>query len=47
MTVQQLRRDMTQAEFVHWSMYHARKAQRAELDQKRQAARSSAARAKR
>lgn len=31
MTVGQLRRDMSNAEFVHWTRYYARKAQREEL----------------
>lgn len=42
MTVERMRREMTEAEFLHWTMYHARKAQRAELEQKRSAARQSA-----
>jgi len=31
MTVAQLRRDMSNDEFVHWTRWHARKAQRQQL----------------
>lgn len=31
-TVAELRRDMSNAEYVGWEMYYARKAQRAELE---------------
>lgn len=33
-TVAELERTMSNAEFVRWGVYHARKAQRAELAQK-------------
>lgn len=34
MTVARLREEMSQVEYVQWSMWHARKAQRSELAQK-------------
>lgn len=34
MTVDELREKMTMDEFIHWSIYYARKAQRIELAQK-------------
>lgn len=37
-TVAELEESMSAAEFVRWAIFHARKAQRAELAQKMQAA---------
>ena len=34
MTVSELQTRMSNDEYVHWSMYYARKAQRAELERK-------------
>lgn len=38
MTVQRMRREMPAAEFVRWTVYYARKAQRQELEAGRRAA---------
>lgn len=35
MTVDEMRERMSQDEYMRWSIYHGRRAQRAELDKKR------------
>jgi len=35
MTVDRMRREMSAEEYLGWSVFHARKAQRAELERKR------------
>ncbi|MFI6763874.1 hypothetical protein ACIBF5_32615 [Micromonospora sp. NPDC050417] len=40
MTVARLRAEMSADEYMHWGVYYARKAQRAELDALRERARS-------